>query len=607
MKWVRLGLITGLVWGSACGDGLQTGSVEITLRITGPNPDPDGCKLAIDGGSTRQMRADETVVFSDLEVGLHSLAVINLAPSCSVAGGNPQPIEVREGATSSVELEILCVPGREGITVSKIMLGVVPNGNETLEVAALDADGDPDGWSASVRDPTIARVSQTGSQLTVTGLEPGDTTIEIVSLSGLERDLPVKVYDRFVLDVGELLIRYVDEYTLRWSDRGSGGRHDGAFYHPIVPAGWHALGSLGVQGYANPNGQHWMILVQEDGESGALARPNNYYREYDDDESGATLDGSFWTAVCPDGFVSLGAVAQRGWSKPSLDDVVCVRKNLTRPGVAGQLIWNDRDTGAIDWIGMWRINIPQHEDWADDRMYLDPNTFVGTGSEGGICQGSGCWIAPASYPHMNVLAVEVPLLFDTGNAWFPRLTSTEEPSALTEPFEAKAMLVPFSAVLSGAQIKSRTHELVTQSPFVRFEKVTQFHRLGWIFCGGTLACDLEYAVQKGIEEATSTTFSQSVGVSITVEGGVSFLGSGGKASGTVSYEFGYSTTESRAVFEYETWSASKPCPPETACAIWTDKTTFLVKRHLSTGGLGVLSGGELSFDGGLSLWTDEYR
>lgn len=500
-------------------------------------------------------------------------------------------------------------PGPEllALTLDKITIGVVPGGREEIAVTAVAADGSRDSWTAWADGPLV-ELTQDGSTLTIRGLEQGDTSVHVKSDAGLERKLPVRVYDPFVLDTGDLLIRYVDEFTWRWNDDDSGGKHDGGFWHPIAPDGWYALGSLGIQGYGSPNHTQWAIVVKEDGEVGALASPTGYYREYDDSRSGAAADGSFWTAICPEGFVSLGAVAQAGYAMPSLKDVACVRSDLTVPGVAGAFVWNDDDTGASDYIGMWRIEIPQREDKSDTRLYLEAGTFVGTGSEGGICREEVCWSKPTAYPHMNVLAVEAPMLFDSGRVAAPKLTSYEEPAAATEPFQAKAMLVPFTAVLNGEQIGGvqRVHEFVTTSPLLRFEKSVQFHRLGWLFCGGTTTCELDYSVDKGIEETTSETFSHKVGISITAESGVQFLGTGGKMSVTVNYEFGYETSESRAVFVSESWQASKPCPDESACAIWTDHTTFLVKKHLPSGSFAVLSGGQMSFDGGLSIWTDEY-
>jgi len=44
-------------------------------------------------------------------------------------------------------------------------------------------------------------------------------------------------------------IKYVDQFQLAWWDVGSGGKYDGAYYKPIVPDGYRALGYYGQPGY----------------------------------------------------------------------------------------------------------------------------------------------------------------------------------------------------------------------------------------------------------------------------------------------------------------------------------------------------------------------
>ncbi len=585
----------------------ETGSLVVTLLAVGGDLDPDGASVSLDENLARHIGVDASIEYRDVKAGKHSIAISDVASNCSLAGDNPIEVDVTEGETAYVEIDLSCSPDLAALSLDKITIGMTPGASEAIEVTALDAKGVAGTWSVAVDDEGIVDVVSDGAKLIVTGSAIGDTWVRITSDAGLERDLEVRVYDPHVLDTGDLLLRYVDEFDWRWSDSGSTGSHDGGFWHPVAPEGWHALGSLGIQGYGSPNQNQWMLVVKDD-DAGAIAAPTDYYREYDDSGGSADADGSFWTPICPDGYVSLGAVAQSGWGKPSLDDVVCVRTDLTVRGVAGAFIWNDDYTGADDYVGMWRIEIAEREDKADTRLYLDPGTFVATGSEPGLCVEEGCWAAPQYYPHLNVLAVDAPMLFDAGQVSAPTLTSYDEPEAGTEPFEAKAMLVPFTSVLSGDQIGdgTRVHEFVTESPFLRFEKTMQFHRLGWLYCGGSTTCELGYTVEKGIEETTSETFSHKVGISVTAEGGVKFLGTGGKMSVTVSYEFGYETSQSRAVLVSESWQASKPCPPASACAIWTDNTTFLVKKHLPSGGFAVLNGGQMSFDGGLSIWTDDY-
>jgi hypothetical protein len=48
-------------------------------------------------------------------------------------------------------------------------------------------------------------------------------------------------------------------------------------------------------------------------------------------------------------------VATRGYHKPSTNEIRCVRNDLVVQGKIGQLIWNDRGTGAKTDFGAWRI------------------------------------------------------------------------------------------------------------------------------------------------------------------------------------------------------------------------------------------------------------
>ena len=78
----------------------------------------------------------------------------------------------------------------------------------------------------------------------------------------------------------------------------------------------------------------------------ALARPTGYTRIWVDDGSGADKDGSCWRPEPPEGYVALGDVFVRGRSKPSVDDVMCVRSDLVIRGQLGGTIWKDRGSGG---------------------------------------------------------------------------------------------------------------------------------------------------------------------------------------------------------------------------------------------------------------------
>jgi CSLREA domain-containing protein len=166
-----------------------------------------------------------------------------------------------------------------------------------------------------------------------------------------------------------LELAYTTEFTLEWSDLGSPGDFDGSYWRPNLPLGFYALGYYGHRGW--DTGLEGMYVARElvPG-SGALAQPVDYIAVWGDYGSGANWDGSFWAPVAPSGYVCLGLVAQYGYTKPALDEIRCVREDLTRPGTVGPMIWIDRGTHADTDFGSWFIT-PQ------DPMGLYIGTFTG--------------------------------------------------------------------------------------------------------------------------------------------------------------------------------------------------------------------------------------
>jgi hypothetical protein len=104
-----------------------------------------------------------------------------------------------------------------------------------------------------------------------------------------------------------------------------------AFYRPVAPDGFHALGHYGQKGHGAPSG--WMFVAREL-EPGALAEPLDY--ELIGQPSG---DCSFWKPIPPPGYVCLGFVAQTGLEKPDAEEIRCLREDLVAPGKLGKKIW----------------------------------------------------------------------------------------------------------------------------------------------------------------------------------------------------------------------------------------------------------------------------
>lgn len=268
---------------------------------------------------------------------------------------------------------------------------------------------------------------------------------------------------------------------------------------------------------------------------------------------------------------------------PNADDATCVREDLTVPGVAG-------DQFLYYWAN--RTAAPSNSDYDSTTTYLATGTFS----------------LPPPWPIRNVLAVELPLLVDTPQRmWLPHVTSfSAADNVYREPLLAKAVLVPFTAILSGSDYAAKgVGWMVENSPLVRVERVVRWDQVFFAVNTGSVEQNHGRTFTKGISQEASTTISHTAGVSVTVESGVSFLGAGGKVSATVSYQFGYQTQHSVGEFEEESTNVSINVPPHKAAAAWRERSTIEVKvHHPNTGSLETIVS-EPMYDS-LSFVTDDY-
>jgi hypothetical protein len=151
---------------------------------------------------------------------------------------------------------------------------------------------------------------------------------------------------------GDLVITVTKQYELRYNDRESKAKRNGGFWHPIPPEGFYALGSIGLPDYSDPNGKIACICVKAAPGvklNDVLQYPQKYKWIWDDRGTGAKMNGSCWRPIPPDGYAALGDVVVN-WNdknkQPQVNQIMCVKKSLTAPGVIGRLIWNDKGSGG---------------------------------------------------------------------------------------------------------------------------------------------------------------------------------------------------------------------------------------------------------------------
>lgn len=462
-------------------------------------------------------------------------------------------------------------PSKASIVLTQQAVAVVPGGTEKIVVASTNKSGQADQSTVSTSDGDIAGVSINADTITVTGVAVGSATVTVRNSDGHRHNLPVTVYDPTVLDVGGMEIKFVDQFVWRWHDAGSGGTYNGGFWHPVATDGFHALGSLGLPNWAVPTDLVAVIVVKEVDQSGAVVHPVDYALVYTDAGSGASYNGSFWLPVPPSpDYVAMGLVAQTGWGKPALTDVVCVRKDLTVKGKAGPFIWNDHDTGASMYLGTWAISIP--DAGLHDLAHVAPGTFVGWNS----------WTPPADHPAMNVLKIPLPMIVDGENEDYePKLADYDTPPSHSPSTLNKAMLVPFTAVNDPVRF-GQIHWQVTNSPFYRLNRDVYYRVLYHDHNQQSVAINQPVNATAGVEPSFGQAFHTATGVSITDSDGMRLLGTYQLVSSNTSLEFGFDSRTSITELQYEEINKTLVIPPDKAAAMWQKASRFVLKRHNGT-------------------------
>jgi hypothetical protein len=142
-----------------------------------------------------------------------------------------------------------------------------------------------------------------------------------------------------------------------YSDRGSGGNQDVAFYQPRLPAGYSMLGGYAQGDYDTPSGCVLGVKPADDASTALLQTPSRWRQVWTDQNSGARMDGSIWQPESPGAdYVCLGSVAVQGYGQPYIPNYTCVHQCLVEEvPVTGQ-VWSDAGTGARTDASIYRLH-----------------------------------------------------------------------------------------------------------------------------------------------------------------------------------------------------------------------------------------------------------
>jgi hypothetical protein len=139
------------VLGAACNDSPsapQSGTVRVTVRTFGGDPDFDGYEVVVDP-ARRPVSADGTAEFRYIGVGTHTLALEGVAENCSVAGTPPRSVTVKKNQTVDVTFEVVCAT--TGIAVTTQTSGVDSPDTVGVRGPGVGEPNDPTLWRRRVQ------------------------------------------------------------------------------------------------------------------------------------------------------------------------------------------------------------------------------------------------------------------------------------------------------------------------------------------------------------------------------------------------------------------------------------------------------------------------
>ncbi len=435
--------------------------------------------------------------------------------------------------------------------LSRLVVSMVPGASETVRIVAADFDWSADEFEVDNHSPSIASVTLTDSLIEITGLSYGIDTLRITSDGSTSAILPVQVYSPRVIDTGELLITYTDEFQFVYQY----AMHPGTevyFYKPIAPEGFYALGSFAA--CCDPNGLLSMMVVQAKTGSDAVS----FTTEFTD------YDSHIHNPVAPEGYMAMGQVVTATGQTP--ESTACLREDLTIPGCCN-VFWNDVDNYG-NWNSCWYISQPAVD--CHENAYLESGGFI-------FRYGN----TEPSSPLVNVVNVNLPLLAEApSQEYVPSLTGYDVPTDGTVPKMEKSLLVPCMIIRDGDHDQPwRIHN----SPFYRLERQVFYKYINhYDNSQGSMAQSFHWEISYGMTTTQSQTVWEETGVELSVEAGVSIYGAHENITATVSEKMGYESMNSISELQSNTLTIDVNVPAHKAAALWQRYNRFVLYRHNGT-------------------------
>lgn len=116
-------------------DVITTGTLAAVITTSGPDPDPDGYIMSVDGLQGSGVDANDTLYVGGLEERSHKAELKELSSNCYVSGSNPQAMNITATDTTYVTFDVRC----RHVLNNTIMFSSYRDGD--AEIYLMNADG----------------------------------------------------------------------------------------------------------------------------------------------------------------------------------------------------------------------------------------------------------------------------------------------------------------------------------------------------------------------------------------------------------------------------------------------------------------------------------
>lgn len=351
------------------------------------------------------------------------------------------------------------------------------------------------------------------------------------------------------------------------------GLHKIAFWRPRIDTYVPTYYLLGDCALPHFDDIHWKNLVpivtDLSGPNGtALRAPLRFERVWSNRSEDTTESihkvVSIWRPIAPEGYVSLGLAAGKGFAPPDIDIFRCVRKDLVVESPAGQCIWEDKATGAPTDFSAWDINPPSAQ---PEEVLLSAGTFVGTNN----------YQRPHNNPNAYTLRMSIPPLAPSTLPSPPTLSSHFKPTHFENSTITYLTSLPWFTIKDPLLTPLQQ---ISQNHFYTMERTDTYQLVGHGYNNTSTNQRHIWSSTTGVKGSSSITLSASAAIEISAEW--SFPMSGCKASAKMSRSFTHTQASSQGWSTSSTFTVWTDIPPQKSVAMFLVTSTYKLLREDGT-------------------------